>query len=417
MLCLSGATFCDSEISVGWKITNHDQHSRNSLARFTTFAKHLGVICIFKYVQTSGDEYAINYHASTYSTNISADTHELQPLLHRGMPDGGTYGVKSNGSLNHNTFAEVSTGTMPPNSPNRFTRSPNQLDYPHASTGPRSDQFHLSHSLDPDDSQAQLPTRTNPTSHGMWPIRGRNTGTMGVSGHSLAAASPRVEATGGVKPRRFDSLLPNPVNSETPTTVGGASPRNLSRQIVPLASREDSWLTEAPDSPAWHPPTNGNPGIMNRRSPGVVHRPDSSLAHEGPSIPCTAQLGGRTGQFNPQLSRTDDSSSYLLPPIPAPIKLPEDGYLEPKSTPVTPLPGFPVAADQVKNERPEPVPGTVLEDEYLTPKRNSPTEDITPATDFGISNMEYFMQPYLPPSSCDYPDTQRTVADGSENDS
>lgn len=130
------------------------------------------------------------------------------------MPDGSACGPKANGSINHKAFTEVSASSMPPNSPHRFIRSPNQLDYPHSPGALQTARFDSSQSVDPDELQAQLPTRTNPTSHGMWPMRGRTAGTTPASVHSLASLSPRAETISrGSTPRRFDNLSSRATNT------------------------------------------------------------------------------------------------------------------------------------------------------------------------------------------------------------
>ncbi|VDP89675.1 unnamed protein product, partial [Echinostoma caproni] len=309
-----------------------DYESRPTFAELTrtfhNFCKTPG-----RYLYIQGDEYAINYQAGSYTTNISADPNEIQPLLNRGLPDGSAYGAKSNGSLCRTTLTEVSTGTRPLNSPHRFARAPNQLDYPQPAVGTRPEHFHPSQSMELEDAQGLLPTRTShATGHGMWPIRGRTTGTVSVPSptpgplaHTTSMSSPG----DGLKTRRFENLSPAGTGT---ASSGTASPRHPGRQIAPLASREDSWLTEAPDSPAWHPPAITDPRTISRRSPAMSHPHGSSLPREGfPAGHPLSQTPGSTTPISSQWSKPDDSSSYLLPPPhPAPIRPPEDGYLEPK---------------------------------------------------------------------------------------
>ncbi|CAL8089961.1 unnamed protein product [Calicophoron daubneyi] len=286
-----------------------------------------------RYLYIPGDEYAISYHANSYAS--AGDTHELQTLFPpRGVPDGSA-NVKRNGSL---CRSDASGGTGAPLHSVRSAAG----EYIQPYMGERSDQFLMGRSDEPEEMQALLPTRSISTgsgAHSMWPLRPRN--------------------------------APN----------GQPSPRPRKADEAPLACGEDSWNGDVPGSAGWR-------NTRSSENNDGLHAPTNEAWQPASSaFDSTQNYTNSSFGPGPTASPSRDLDYLAVPPPPPPTRGPIEGYLEPRRSPL-------IANSSSKNTEVSNRPNATL-DEYLTPRPAQPRGRPPPVGDFGISNMEYFMQPYL----------------------
>ncbi|KAF5405312.1 Receptor protein-tyrosine kinase [Paragonimus heterotremus] len=335
-----------------------DYESRPTFAElkrtFANFCKTPG-----RYLYIQGDEYAIHYHTSNYlgSTNQSSENHELHPLLSgRGAPDGSA-SPNANGSLFHGQRG----GDLGANTIGYRNRHPcsfptsSDLDYNQQSLNSDARHESLDVGPEPHESHSLLPVRA--VGHSIWPSRNRPSAAHG--GHPTL---PLIDTSS-------DS------GHSRPTAVGASSNK------APIAAREDSWLSEVPGSPPWR--TARSPGVTaplpNATMPSDTsgRLPNSTEVRQPPSS--RAEPTRKPGQFS-------DVSDYQLPPPRSPPSAGLDGYLEPKSGLLPPAP---------RQVATTPIAVRPILEDYLLPKSRQPPMNHLNSKDFGISNMEYFLQPYM----------------------
>ncbi|KAA3674984.1 epidermal growth factor receptor [Paragonimus westermani] len=348
-----------------------DYESRPTFAElkrtFANFCKTPG-----RYLYIQGDEYAVHCHMSNYlgSMNLSNENHELHPLLSgRGAPDGSA-SPNANGSLFHGQRGgDLSANTI--GYRNRHPCSfPANSDLDCNQQSLNSDARHepVDGRNEPNESHSLLPVRA--VGHSIWPSRNRPFAVHG--GHPV---SPVVDTSSDSGHAR-------------PTALGGWGSK------APIAAREDSWLSEAPGSPPWR--TARPPGVSAPLPNSTMHGDMSGRLANSDEV---KQWSSTRGEPTRKPGELLDVSDYQLPPPRSPPNAGLEGYLEPKSGLLGPAPkqvdATPVAV------RP------VLED-YLLPKSRQPPVNHLKSKDFGISNMEYFLQPYV---TTDTPPTGSAAAE------
>ncbi|KAF7260764.1 hypothetical protein EG68_05041 [Paragonimus skrjabini miyazakii] len=150
---------------------------------------------------------------------------------------------------------------------------------------------------------------------------------------------------------------------------------------APIAAREDSWLSEVPGSPPWR--TARSPGVTAHLPNTTMHGDTSDRLPNSIEVKRPPSSKAESTRKPGQLS---DVSDYQLPPPRSPPSAGLDGYLEPKSGLLPPAPR------QVETA---PVAVRPILEDYLLPKSRQPPVNHLNSKDFGISNMEYFLQPYV----------------------
>ncbi|TGZ71661.1 hypothetical protein CRM22_002516 [Opisthorchis felineus] len=325
---------------------------------FNNFCKTPG-----RYLYIQGDEYAIKYQNNSYlgSATFSAETHELKPLIHgRGVPDGSP-NTKANGSAFHEgdigilDYARLHPSCQIQGSGSEYLpqSEDNQLDA-------------FGNVVEPNESDALLPTRS--AGHSIWPLRHR---------------TPAVGA----------SFSPGDADRTSPLRNTKMESSNVVSR-APLASREDSWLADAPGSPAWRSSRNVEPDRATMaghaphpgRSVGIHSMtPQSTPSPYGP---------GRGFPPTPMGATANNETSFQFPATGMPSAILE-GYLEPNTDRFANEPTRTPSGASNPNQSDSRLP-VVVKDEYLTPKTQQTQPMPSTISDFGISNLEYFMQPYMP---------------------
>ncbi|KAF6780328.1 hypothetical protein AHF37_00201 [Paragonimus kellicotti] len=354
----------------GWM---EDYESRPTFAElkrtFANFCKTPG-----RYLYIQGDEYAIHYHTSNYlgSTNQSSENHELHPLLSgRGAPDGSA-SPNANGSL----FRGQRGSDLGANTIGYRNRHPcsfptsSDLDYNQQSLNSDARHEPLDVGPEPNESHSLLPVRA--VGHSIWPSRNKPSAAHG--GHPTLPLIDTSSDSGHSRP--IQSSLSYVLFSFQQPTAFGALGNKTS-----IAAREDSWLSEVPGSPPWR--TARSPGVTASLPNTTMHGDTSGRL---PNFTEAKRPPSSRGESTRKPGQLSDVSDYQLPPPRSPPTAGLDGYLEPKLGLLAPAPR------QVKTT---PVAVRPILEDYLLPKSRQPPVNHLNSKDFGISNMEYFLQPYV----------------------
>nr|CAH8869712.1 unnamed protein product [Trichobilharzia regenti] len=366
---------------------------------FNNFCKTPG-----RYLYIEGDQYALNYfhNANSGSVNFSTESHELQPMLSvRGVSDDGTTSSRNNSLHRHHTML-TDTNMNRPYSSGKLQRA--LSDQP----SEKSDPYGVGQLNEPTETQLLLPTRSNNGTIGNHPTRSRRVG----AGASTKGSDTNFSGLGRIWKKS---------NVNEKTNSDNMSPSK--RPNAPLASREDSWLSDIPKS-SGHPEsftsseattTGNNTTDMSGISPS--NNPSRNVFNFGRQNLEGIQFNSHK---NDNISRnfgTNNDAEYLLDPPPPPPTQQlgiTDDYLQPKTN----------AASKISNTcdggltkqmnytelGPPTFHDTPTTDEYLNPNMQQPEEYLSPIlSGFGVTNPEYLMYPNSRQQECDQENISKQI--------
>ncbi|VDP99564.1 unnamed protein product [Trichobilharzia regenti] len=319
----------------------------------------------------------------------------------RGVSDDGTTSSRNNSLHRHHTML-TDTNMNRPYSSGKLQRA--LSDQP----SEKSDPYGVGQLNEPTETQLLLPTRSNNGTIGNHPTRSRRVG----AGASTKGSDTNFSGLGRIWKKS---------NVNEKTNSDNMSPSK--RPNAPLASREDSWLSDIPKS-SGHPEsftsseattTGNNTTDMSGISPS--NNPSRNVFNFGRQNLEGIQFNSHK---NDNISRnfgTNNDAEYLLDPPPPPPTQQlgiTDDYLQPKTN----------AASKISNTcdggltkqmnytelGPPTFHDTPTTDEYLNPNMQQPEEYLSPIlSGFGVTNPEYLMYPNSRQQECDQENISKQI--------